>query len=119
MWCFGGEIVVECVAIVVGRQSFVWWLKTCQLFEIYFWILRGRHEEECRFGNGAPRYQTTLHSLTRVVDGSRYSQRQSGTVWGRGDAAVHEWMIGVGFVVLLMTPCFLAMRAGMEDSDDN
>jgi len=43
MWFFGGEIVVECVAIVVGRQSFVWWLKTCQVFEIYFWILCGRH----------------------------------------------------------------------------
>ena len=38
MWCFGGEIVVECVAIVVGRQSFVWWLKICQVFEIYFWV---------------------------------------------------------------------------------
>jgi hypothetical protein len=31
---------------------------------------------------------------------------------------MHEWMMGVGFIALLMTPCFLAMRTGVEDSDD-
>jgi hypothetical protein len=31
---------------------------------------------------------------------------------------MHEWMIGVGFVVLLMAPCFIAMRMGVEDSDE-
>jgi hypothetical protein len=32
---------------------------------------------------------------------------------------MHEWMIGVGFVVLLMTPCFIAMRTGAEHSDED
>jgi hypothetical protein len=33
--------------------------------------------------------------------------------------SVHEWMIGVGFVVLLMAPCFIAMGMGVEDSDES
>jgi hypothetical protein len=32
--------------------------------------------------------------------------------------AVHVWMIGVGFIVLFMTPCFIAMQMGNEDADD-
>jgi hypothetical protein len=31
--------------------------------------------------------------------------------------AMYDWMIGVGFVVLLMTPCFIAMRPGAEDAE--
>jgi hypothetical protein len=31
---------------------------------------------------------------------------------------MHDWMMGVGFVALLMTPCFIAMRTGVEDVDD-
>jgi hypothetical protein len=31
---------------------------------------------------------------------------------------MHEWMMGVGFVALLMTPCFIAMRTGVEDAED-
>ena len=31
---------------------------------------------------------------------------------------VHVWVIGVGFIVLLMTPCFIAMQMGNEDADD-
>jgi hypothetical protein len=31
---------------------------------------------------------------------------------------MHDWMMGVGFVVLLMTPCLIAMRAGVEHSDE-
>jgi hypothetical protein len=30
---------------------------------------------------------------------------------------MHDWMIGVGFIVLLMTPCFIAMRSGVEDAE--
>jgi hypothetical protein len=28
------------------------------------------------------------------------------------------WMMGVGFIVLFMTPCFIAMGMGKEDADD-
>jgi hypothetical protein len=37
---------------------------------------------------------------------------------GEGIVAMHEWMIGVGFIAILMTPCFIAMRPGAEDVDD-
>lgn len=30
---------------------------------------------------------------------------------------MHDWMIGVGFIVLLMTPCFIAMRNDDEDAE--
>jgi hypothetical protein len=32
--------------------------------------------------------------------------------------AVHVWMIGVGFIVLFMTPFFIAVHAGGDDSDE-
>jgi hypothetical protein len=32
---------------------------------------------------------------------------------------MHEWMMGVGFIAILMTPCFIAMRPGADDVDDN
>ena len=32
--------------------------------------------------------------------------------------AVHAWMMGVGFIVLFMTPCFIAMRMGNKDADE-
>jgi len=32
--------------------------------------------------------------------------------------AVHVWMVGVGFIVLFMTPFFIAVHAGNEDADD-
>jgi hypothetical protein len=35
-----------------------------------------------------------------------------------GDVAMHEWMMGVGFIALLMTPCFIAMRTGVEQEDE-
>ena len=31
---------------------------------------------------------------------------------------VHVWMVGVGFIVLLMTPFFIAVQTGKEDTDD-
>jgi hypothetical protein len=31
---------------------------------------------------------------------------------------MHDWVMGVGFVVLLMTPCLIAMRTGVEHSDE-
>jgi hypothetical protein len=32
--------------------------------------------------------------------------------------AVHVWMMGVGFIVLFMTPFFVAMHTGDEDADE-
>jgi hypothetical protein len=32
--------------------------------------------------------------------------------------AVHVWMMGVGFIVLFMTPFFIAVQTGKEDADD-
>jgi hypothetical protein len=31
---------------------------------------------------------------------------------------MHEWVMGVGFIAILMTPCFIAMRPGREDADE-
>ncbi len=35
-----------------------------------------------------------------------------------GMIAVHVWMMGVGFIVLFMTPFFIAMQTGNEHSDE-
>ena len=51
-------------------------------------------------------------SLRRPVVSYRYSLMEVRIV------AMHEWMIGVGFVALLMTPCCIAMRPGADDADD-
>jgi hypothetical protein len=32
--------------------------------------------------------------------------------------AVHVWMMGVGFIVLFMTPFFIAAQTGNEDAED-
>jgi len=32
--------------------------------------------------------------------------------------AVHVWMMGVGFIVLVMTPFFIAVHTGDEHSDE-
>jgi hypothetical protein len=31
---------------------------------------------------------------------------------------MHDWMIGLGFIAILMTPCFIAMRPGADRSDN-
>jgi len=35
-----------------------------------------------------------------------------------GMIAVYEWRMGVGFIVLFMTPFFIAMHTGNEPSDE-
>jgi hypothetical protein len=44
-----------------------------------------------------------------------------GTVFDDGseDVAMHDWMIGLGFIVLLITPCFIAMWRGVESVDES
>ena len=31
---------------------------------------------------------------------------------------MHEWVMGVGFVAIVMTPCFIAMRPRTEEADE-
>ena len=31
---------------------------------------------------------------------------------------MHEWMIGLGFIAILITPCAIAMRPGADDLED-
>ena len=31
---------------------------------------------------------------------------------------MHAWMMGVGFVAILMTPCLIAMRPGTEEANE-
>ena len=31
---------------------------------------------------------------------------------------MHVWMVGVGFIVLFMTPFFIAMNAGDKEADE-
>jgi hypothetical protein len=31
---------------------------------------------------------------------------------------MHEWMLGVGFIALVIAPCLIAMRTGIENADD-
>jgi hypothetical protein len=35
-----------------------------------------------------------------------------------GDVAMREWMMGLGFIAILMTPCFIAMRPGADRSEE-
>jgi hypothetical protein len=47
--------------------------------------------------------------LAIVGDSSKIEERM---------IAVHVWMMGVGFIVLFMTPFFIAMQTGNEHSDE-
>ncbi len=31
---------------------------------------------------------------------------------------MHEWMMGLGFIAMLMTPCFIAMRPGADGNEE-
>ena len=31
---------------------------------------------------------------------------------------MREWMMGVGFIAILMTPCFIAMRPGADRDEE-
>jgi hypothetical protein len=36
MWCFCGEVMVNCVVVVEKRHHVSWRLKTCHELEVYF-----------------------------------------------------------------------------------
>jgi hypothetical protein len=42
MWCFCGESMVDCVAIVERRHHVAKRLKTCHEFEVYFCVRCGK-----------------------------------------------------------------------------
>ena len=39
LWCFDGEVVVECVANVVPKMALIQSRKTCHILRIYFRVL--------------------------------------------------------------------------------
>jgi hypothetical protein len=116
MWCFAGEFVVNRVISVGRRHHVAWRLKTCHSFEIYFHVGCGKESGRATLGIVRRRIERGFafdadlrFAADKVGDGFA---RQ------RKDVAMHEWMIGVGFIAILMTPCFIAMRHGAEDADD-
>jgi hypothetical protein len=50
VWCFAGELVVNCAFIVDRRRPVAWRLKTCHDFEFYFQVCCGKRPfwESCR-----------------------------------------------------------------------
>jgi hypothetical protein len=85
--------------------------KTCHFFEIYFRVRCGKE-----LWNG-PLWE----QFTKVPRGVSLFRADLGFVvatLGREDFAMHEWMMGVGFIAILMTPCLIAMRPGADDADD-
>ena len=38
--------------------------------------------------------------------------------FGKGRFDMPDWMMGVGFIVLLIAPCVVAMRVGIENAED-
>jgi hypothetical protein len=116
MWCFCGEVMVDCVVIVERRHHVVWRLKTCHEFEVYFLVRCGKQWGRARFGKGTPKDSTESNSWRRlrvvlviVGDSLVFEERR---------IAVHVWMVGVGFIALFMTPLFIAVHTGNEDSDE-
>jgi hypothetical protein len=71
-------------------------------------------EGDSVFGNGAPKDSRPpilcadpRAALAIVGDG--FEERV---------IVVHVWMMGVGFIVLFMTPFFIAVHTGDDDADD-
>jgi hypothetical protein len=106
--------MVDCVVIVEKRHHVAERLKTCHRFEVYFRVPRGNQRWRFRFGNGAPKG-------SRGSDSSADDQDVIAIVgdgFGERGIAVHVWMIGVGFILLFMTPFFIAMQMEKEEADD-
>jgi hypothetical protein len=117
MWRFCGESMVDCVAIVERRHHVAERLKTCHEFEVYFRVRCGKRAEAISVlgmghqrTQGSPILWADLRAVLVIVgDSSKIEERV---------IAVHVWMMGVGFIVLFMTPCFIAMQMEKEDADD-
>jgi hypothetical protein len=54
VWCFAGEVVVDCVVFVEGRHHVAWRLKTCHFLRFIFTSDVEEDSERCHFGKGAP-----------------------------------------------------------------
>ena len=109
--------MVDCVVIVERRHHVATRLKTCHEFEVYFRVRCGKAAKAIlvlgtvhQRTQGGPILCTDPRAVLVIVgDSSKIEERR---------IAVHVWMMGVGFIVLFMTPCFIAMQMEKEDADD-
>jgi hypothetical protein len=53
MWCFCGESMVDCVAIVESRHHVAYRLKTCHEFGVYFRVRCGKAAQAIPFWDQA------------------------------------------------------------------
>jgi hypothetical protein len=116
VWCFAGEFVVNRVINVDRRHHVAWRLKTCHSFEIYFHVGCGK-ESGNHFGNIPPKDRESFRFLT-LISGFVVDRVGDGFARQREDVVMPEWMMGVGFIAILMTPCLIAMRPGADDAED-
>jgi hypothetical protein len=109
--------MVDCVVIVERGHHVSDGLKTCHEFEVYFRVGCGKAAMAIPFlgtvhqgTQGSPILCAGPRVVLAIVgDSSKIEERT---------IAVHVWMMGVGFIVVFMTPCFIAMQMGNEDADD-
>jgi hypothetical protein len=79
-----------------------------------FYATAPQTEEKSVFGKYAPKYyRRGRFGVGFVSQGSivRFVEL-------RGEIAMQEWMIGVVFVVVVVAPCLVAMRVGIENAED-
>jgi hypothetical protein len=50
VWCFAGELVVNCAFIVDRRHHVGWRLKPCHSFEVYFQVGCGKARDVVALG---------------------------------------------------------------------
>jgi hypothetical protein len=117
MWCFCGESMVDCVVIVERRHHVATRLKTCHEFEVYFRVRCGKAAEAIP-SLGMVHQRTQRESILCADPGAVLAIVKMVSTIEERTIAVHVWMVGVGFIVLLMAPFFIAMHSGNEDVDD-
>src|SRR5207237_5811431 len=79
MWCFCGDVMVDCVVFVERRHHGARRLKICHEFEVYFWLGCGKAAHEISvFGNGAPKDSRVSNSFGGWSGRSRYRRRWFG-----------------------------------------
>jgi hypothetical protein len=116
MWRFAGGLVVVGVVLVGRRDHVRWNPRNFLLFEIYFRVCCGKTAradplwERCtRVPNKTSILSMKLQSTAAIV-GDGFDRE--------GEFYMHDWMIGLGFIVILIAPCVIAMRTGVEHTDD-
>jgi hypothetical protein len=116
MWCFAGEFVVNCVVNVDRKRHVAWSLKTCHFLRFIFMF---DVEKSSRTILGTVHQSTERVSFFCAGPGFDVVIVGDGFDRERKDVVMHEWMMGVGFIAILMTPCLIAMRPGADDERDD